>query len=321
MKHLIRKLLTLFWLVPLAVAAATPGGWFDPSQISTPLREAHEAYLNGDMRSMALDLKEVLQSGDSLSQSNALALVEEAYKSSKGQLPTDWSFPKEVSDVRFALKHYGRPDGDNYALTLSGTVPMKGLLKQLQIMRYPDQTVLDLDSNRGGTFEESNEGDVVHFELEGSRTSQPPPEGLYLINLTLTNGDSAHGWFILSNLTSSQTPTIDIPHVGQTFNMPTPSLSWSDFFSPEYNGKDRRSLYVQVAKSDPPAYDWLDLWEMNENDPSRTEVTVGKEGHGVNHLEDGRYVLSVNYGESRKFGDLTLSRRSVTLTPFFIHTK
>jgi hypothetical protein len=316
MKNLKRIMFGWLLLFPFWTANASPGLWSDPGVSPTALQDAHEAYLSGDLKKMASSLKSAIETGDPAVKTNAYALLEEAYKEARlGKVPVDWKFPAGITDVAFAIKHYERPDGENYAVKLSGRMPSRGLLKQMQVIRYPSEVVLDL-SAKIGDYEEQAEDNEWYFELHGKRTAQPAAEGLYLLNLELTSGEITHGWFILSNLTSSQTPLVKTPRVGQTFITATPTMKWDDFISPEYNGRDNRSIYLEVAKSDAPKYDWIDIWHLHETDPTRTEVTIGDGG-----LEDGRYVFAVTYNESRKFGDLTLARRSVTLTPFHIKTR
>jgi hypothetical protein len=114
----------------------------------------------------------------------------------------------------------------------------------------------------------------------------------------------------VSKLLSSDTPTIKVPFVGQTFSTATPTIKWEDFFSPEYRSFESRGVWIAAWG---PSH-----WETYIPDPNLTDVTVGTGGHGDRTLVNGRYSFVVGFREVRKFGDLQLARQSFRSAPAYI---
>jgi hypothetical protein len=298
---------------------ATAGSWFADGTETKPLNKAHAAFLKHDYRQLALQVKAVFmdEGSDEAAKRNSLELLERAYESSHGSIPVDWKLPSGISSLKVTLRRSQGPKAEAFALKIGGNAATKNSLKQVQLVRYPNQVVLDKGKQLGEWTEQEEPGDGIYFELDGPRTSEPAAEGLYLINLETTAGQVTSGWFILSNMLSSDTPVLRTPVPGQLFTTRTPTMRWDDFKSPEYKNYEWRGLWAAVVKDDGSA-DWSEIWHMDEHNPVTTEVSIGAspEGQGVSKLEDGKYRFYVSYKENRRFGPLRLGRQSVSFAPF-----
>ncbi len=296
-------------IIAITIAApAFAGGWFSDDSLG----RAHHAYLKGDFKTMTAEVRETLKGNDPTASKNAIELVEKAYETSGGNLPCDWKLPPGVKAMRIALKHHHRPERDDFALKISGAAP-HGLIKNLRLTRYPDTVMLDKATSLGEWAEEDDLEDGPEYSLDGPRGNEPAAEGLYLVDIELASGSVTHGWFILSGMLSSETPSVAVPSVGQSFSTVNPTLRWQNFRSPEYRPFERRGLWLGVAQMDPPSFQWKLAWSKWLADPELTEITVGPKA-----LDKGRYFFYVAYSEKRGFGDLRLGRESVTVTPFTV---
>lgn len=285
---------------------------------ASPLDNAHEAYVKGDFAKLTTEIREALKEQDAVVTRNALALLAKAYEVRGGAgLPVDWKLPPEIREMKVAVSRVHSPQSDEYGIEIRGAQTEKGMIRQLQLVRYPDHVVLDKQRGVGEWTEELDPDNGPEYELDGARSAGPVPEGLYLVNLELKTGAVTRGWVIVSDLVSTETPVVTAPFVGQTFSTGNPSFRWTDFRSPQYKSHELRTLWLGVARPSPT---WTEVWSHFFVHPRLTETTIGldPEAHGAKALENGRYTFYVNYKESRRLGDVLMQRKSVTATPFFV---
>ncbi len=324
MKRLIPKLslIGILTLAPLTAQAT----WFASDVSTEPLYRAHEAYLRKDIRSMATELKELFKDpkSDETAQKNGLALLEQAYRLRGGNgIPVDWKLPAEITKMKVTLSYYKRENGDDYALKVSGNTQTQGVIKQLKVTRYPDHVLLDKQANIGEWEDKVDPGDGPYFELDGPRKAKPVEDGLYLLHLELAGGAVTEGWFLVSNMVSTEAPVVHTPSVGESFATRNPVFKFDDFKSTQFQKHENRSLWTAVVKAEPPKFEWIEIWSMWEGSPARTQLNIGNEtdAAGVKRLENGRYNFFLSYKEERRFGDLRLGRQSVSITPFHVKAR
>lgn len=320
MKHELLKSLAVYFALQAPVGFA----WFATNP--GPIGRAHAAFLARDYGAMANHLKETLAdptSSEAMRQ-NAVELLEKAYSVKSGSpIPVDWTLPKEITDMKVKVRHTRRFEQGAYGLKVQGNMLERNLIQQLQIIRYPDQIVLDRKGKIGDWSEIEEPKDGIYFELDGPNTPEPAADGLYLLNLEMRDGRVVNGWFILSHLVSSETPTVLSPAHGQHFTTANPTFKWDNFYSPEYQSFERRNLWMGITTAEPPTFAYNEVWTLFEPSPTRTEVTVGTEAAamGVKQLKEGRYAVLVGYSEIRRFGPLKLARGSLTVIPFSVKPK
>lgn len=321
---MIRKLTLLGGLTLATAAAAQSSAWLaagDGTQVAS-LVKAHQAYAHRDFLQMTTLVREVLADPNSgkVERQNALALVGKAFDENKGKLPADWSLPAPLTNLKFKHNRKELPDGVEYAYQLAVNGPEADSVTNIKLVKFPSEVILDREAGVGEWSTEPDEGGF-YFEMYGGDGRDALPEGLYLFTITTKDGTKFDGWFPLENLTSSASPTLDSPAVGETFTQPNPELRWQDFKSPEYKPSERRILAIDVGRLDGPTNGWTGVWSHYEQDPARTSAVIGvtPDSEGVEYLADGKYWMSLTYFEQRKFGDLKLRRGSRTARPFYVN--
>ena len=301
------------WVGLTAVASTFPA-----------LDQAHEAFVRGDLNKMVQGIRFVLSQDPPESvKKNAIELLESAYARYPGQnIPSDWKLPVEIRKLKIQQRRVEAGGDAEYALKVSGNSDQKNRIKQIQLVKYPNQIVLDKEAKVGEWQEsvEDNPAEGIYFELDGDNREVPATEGLYLLNLVMTSGAKVNGWVILSDITSSRAPRVQIPLPNETFTTGNPTFRYEDFKSPEIKDYEKRSAWLAVIKVDPGTHQYDDIWKLYTRDLPKTEVTVGKEADavGVASLVPGNYRFYATYKEERVFGEVRLGRQSVTRIPFLV---
>ncbi len=322
---MIRKMICLAALLMATAGVAQASGWFAAgagTQV-TSLVKAHQAYVGRDFKGMTKLVHEVLSDpgAGKVEQKNALALISKAFSENKGRLPADWRLPAPLSALKF--KHYRKelPDGTEYSYQFSVNGPEADSVASIKLVKFPGEVILDREAGVGEWSTDADDGGY-YFEMYGGDGREPLQDGLYLFTITQKDGTRTDGWFPLERMTSSASPTVNAPEVGQTFNQGNPELRWEDFRSPEYQASERRHLLLNVGRHDGTNGAWTGVWSHYESDPTRTSAVVGQlpDSEGVERLVDGKYWLSVSYNEQRMFGDLRLRRGSRTARPFYVRS-
>lgn len=321
-----------FWMLSVAVAlsagianGAVAGDYFarNPNLGIDPIQKAHTGFLEGDFKKMALGMKEALMAhaSDASVQTNVSDLLRRSYKVLAGSgIPVDWHLPDEIKQLSAVVKRIER-DSVHHKFKISGHTEVLDLIKQLRVVRYPGDEILNKQAGKGEWEQDHQEGEDVYFSLSTTKSGQPTPEGLYLIDLELSNGKQVSGWFILDDsLNAGDAPKVYSPAFDQIFSTTKPTFRWQDYHSALYQPEERRSLWFGVSRTDPPDYAWNDIWSIWQSPPRLTETTIGlnASGTGVSQLAAGSHVFVIDYQEFKRFGDMQIRRSSTTVRPFSI---
>jgi len=313
--------LALIGAVACAKAAAVPTAKDASVDANARLDRAHADYLKRDFGGMATSIRDILADGtaDEFTRRNALELLQQAYTESSGEIPVNWQLPAGVSDMKVTQARVMRPNGVFFKLELRAAITTDDLVSQAQIVRFPDQVVLDRQGGLG-EWSTTTEEEGFSFDLESEGVGEPMPEGLYLINLELKDGTRTSGWFVLSGVTSTASPVVNSPAVGETFTTANPTLNWDDFRSPQYQAHERRTINVHVSQITSQAPGWREAWGVYQQDPTATETTIGVDplGRGDSKLEAGEYWLNITYLETHMFGPIKLRRASRVARSFYV---
>lgn len=292
------------------------------SLVSADLTAAHHQFIKGDVAAMMTSLHRLFQDPKSsdLEKQNAYELLNKVYASrGRREIPVDWKLPTEVKKMKLSVRRRMGLDGATYRFGIGGLLEKENTIQQLQFIQYPDRVIVDKEKGIG-IWEETSSSDGPEYFIRSEPTKEAPKEGLYLLNLVMTNGKTMNGWVIVNDMVSTDNTNIVVPSMGQVFNTQNPTLRWEDFKSPEYKPYERRTLSGLVLTRELNGAKEEERWEIWQRDPMKTETTVGvdPDGKGVSKLEKGAYILYVNYSERRKFGDIELCRDSATISPFYV---
>src|SRR5207249_6422064 len=117
-----------------------------PATIPSALSAAHEAYLEGDFVRMGERIRDVLldPSADGRVKDNAYALLDKAYESQGGKLPSSFVLPPPFSGVMGFGVTRGTNPHRSWFKTYA-TVPIRDAsrLRGFTVKRLPDEVILD----------------------------------------------------------------------------------------------------------------------------------------------------------------------------------
>lgn len=293
--------------------------------VPTGVQRAHQAYLNGNGKILLAEIKSVLEQSLNLSvQKNMLDLYSAAQKNGVlKDLEPNWKLPKEITWAGIeSIRRYRVESGRVvYAINASVDVVKGATLEQLQVIRYPNQVILDKAAGIGDWSSSQNNDDEAINNWGGSpSTIVANEEGLYLLNIQVQGQPAVQGWFILANKNSSASPVMTAPKVNQVFTDDQPLFKWRAFQSPEYKAGEAVNIAMRVSQAIDQEPE-VAYWRLK--DPKSASFKFGdkgatKEFRGPTSLSPGDYHLNITYRETEEFGDLKIRRASSTKIPFSV---
>ena len=290
------------------------------------LTAAHDAFLAGDHLTMVKRVKDVLadDNADAMAKDNARELLEKGYEVTSGKLPADWSLPSGFEPLSYKQERTDGPDGTRFRLRLDGRVDDSKRIKNLALLRGPT-VLLDREAHVGRYFDYAHTEGMIYFSLETRDLAAFPEPGIMTLRLTLTDGSVTEGWFISDRLASSASAVITEPADSDSVKSAHPTVKWLPFRSPESAPYERRGMILWLShREDDGTYS--SPWVSFDRSPDQTEATLGVAGTGGPphfprqdlELPNGDYGFDVIYDESRRFGPMSLVRRSTRSTSFHV---
>ncbi len=279
------------------------------------LTAAHNAFLEGDHLTMVKRVRDVLadKNADTMAKDNARELLEKAYEATNGKLPADWTLPAGFEPIAYKQVRQEHSDGPELRVRLDGRVDDLKRMKGLALLR--GSTVI-LDSQAGvGRFtgDGVDEDGMHYFSLETRDLPAFPEPGIMTLRVTLADGSVTEGWFISDRLAASTSPVVIEPGEAVSVKGANPVLKWVPFRSPESAKYERRNLILWLSRrSDDGLYS--KAWTSFGPAADRGDAVLGGEAG----LTTGDYALDVVYDESRRFGPMSLVRRSSRALSFHV---
>lgn len=320
-----KTIIVLAALISSSVVLANNSSFWaaDLSAAPVSLTQAHEAYAQGNYAQMADSVvKTLMTEADPVVRENAVQLFQAGVSASQGEIPANWTLPEGIEDMKVGVRYRTRAERSDYKLKVHGNLKKLGVLKQLQVVQFPNTVVMDKAAGIGEYVEQKDEFDgTPYYDLGSEGQKRPFETGLYLINIETASGEKVQGYFILtSDLNVAEAPYVKSPSEGQTFVNGTPTITWKDFHSSQYRPEEYRRLGISIVSVQPDGQ-WNDKWLYWAKDPAPNvqSVTVGKDGKGVKELENGDYLVVVGFSERHRFGPLQIARDAITLRN--IHVK
>lgn len=279
------------------------------------LTAAHNAFLEGDQLTMVKRVRDVLadKSADPMAKDNARELLEKAYETTSGKLPSDWTLPSGFEPIAYKQVRQEKEDGPQLRVRLDGRVDDVKRLKGLALLRGTE-VLLDSQANIGRYFAGGPDADgMIYFSLESRDLQAYPEPGIMTLRLTLADGSVTEGWFIADRLASSASPVITEPGDSVSMKSANPTVKWLPFRSPEGAPYEHRNLILWLSRrNDDGSY--ANAWSSSSAAGDRTDARLG----GPAGLADGDYALDLVYDESRRFGPMKLVRRSSRVVSFHV---
>ena len=315
-----KKMFLVLFVLPSLMSAA-------PFQASpqTPqlVALAQHAYLEGDLsRAMQTAKIAFIQSTrNSVAQKNILQLAQQIQTLKLPvRMDVGWTLPEEIKDLRVVVAHRLDNGAIRNKMTVGGTYKAVGEITSFQVIRYPDTIILDKQKNIG-RFQDSDEDGKAEFHYSSQSSPFTVTSGLYLLKISTRSGSTVDGWFFVTDEDSSTANPQFIGLEGTpVFNSPTPQVSWTDFFSPQYKAdRDYRMVSLWVGKQNEDVGKF-NFWTDDMTTRSMQLAAPVDPDHGWTRgpLADGDYYLLLNYNESRRFGPIRIVRRSETVKYFSV---
>jgi hypothetical protein len=295
------------------------------------IKLAQQDYLQKDGPQLLRHIKESLVIGKNhpLVVKNVLGLYATAQKAGiLNDVKVDWQIPAElkylnVSAHRRYLYDSGRV---RFFMSVGANLTEPDILEQLQVIRYPDEVILDKLGHVGEWKNQTWAGQPT-FWISENWHNQPVKEGLYLINIKVKNQSMVQGWFIITDENSSASPVIKTPELNQVFNSDQPNFIWKAFHSPEFKAEEKTKVTFKIIREESNLYEEIVNADLTPSpDSKELQFQVGdrasaKSYEGINNLIPGIYQFVLGYREQHHFGDLLVTRVSTTKVPFSVAAK
>lgn len=295
------------------------------------MKMAQTNFINRDKQAMFLHLKEALMESRNhpfMVRNAALLLNQlETQKWLKDYTP-DWKVPEELKYLNVSVNRKYLQDSGRvrFFLSAGGQQLESNIVEDFQVIRYPNEVVIDKNASNGKWNEQLWAGQPT-FWISEDWHAEPVAEGLYLLNIKVKNKALVQGWFFISNENSSASPVIKTPISQQVYRTDQPTFVWKKFVSPERSAEDRVKVGMKVSREDDKNYE--DLIVVNYDlDSEKKELSfrVGertsvKEYQGLSRLTSGNYFLTIGYRELHNYGDLWVGRVSSSKVPFIVEQK
>jgi hypothetical protein len=287
-----------------------------PHVVPQSLNAAHKAYLEGDFLTLGERLHDVLldSSSNDLVKQNAYELLEKAFQTNKGTLPSKFELPPGYRSLHLGYFHVDTPVGSHYEIHTRILGKDTSHITGFSLRRLPDELLLDKKSGKGGSMVRrdpaATAAGVEELILNSGPIDAPPADGVVSIRLELDDGTATEGYVITHNLASSSTPEIRVP---ESTSDSQPVIAWQPFVTPEYASHEGRAIVIHVSPRQGGPMAW-EYFTKKPDAPAEVRIGTGGWPAGV-HLAAGDYWASVSAGEERFFGPVTLVRLSRTTRP------
>ncbi|MCA9557134.1 MAG: hypothetical protein KC583_01110, partial [Myxococcales bacterium] len=246
-----------------------------------------------------------LPDASDLARANALALLEAGYAAGGGRLPAAEALPEGVRDLRVMHLRKQEPTGVTWQLAVRGVADAADTVRGLRVLRG-DAVVLDSAAGVGAWSVEPEDDGGHFYELEGPERAAPLDEGAYWIELGTDRTTTLP--FVLGGVTAFGAPRVESPAPGEITG-PRPTLRFEDYRSPTHQPWEPRTLGAWIVPA-PVRSPWRPAWSFWTDRPHSAPAAIDRT------LPPGDYWFGLTFGESRRFGPLTLVRASRVAVPF-----
>ena len=285
--------------------------------------QAEAALMNGDVATMLAETRQALMT--SKNHPLVVRFAADLLKTAKAKgimqdSPITIALPSEVTYLGLDIqrRYKTQPGTVQFGLNAAVGVIHTARVEQFQVIRYPDQVVLDMAAGIGHTeLETTDDGNEVW--MGGAQSARMVEEGLYLVNFKLVGSPMVKGYAVITGKNSSASPVIMRPALSDELSDTQPVISWKKFRSPEHGENEKVILNVIISDVDTDK----DIMIARLKDTNATSFKVGDVAaarfyQGVKELVPGKYRLRIAVREADSADKLFVRRSSTTVVPFSI---
>ena len=299
----------LIFMTSIRVSAAN-NLQLSSSNINSDIRLVHEAFLGGDLRTMAIKVRDLLKIGklSVYEKKNILSLVNRTHGIlGSSSIPTDWYIPSDIKDLTITIQTLIDPSGTSHQLVMEGLINSDKDLKGLQIIDSKNVALLDTkDHDSQWGFVEVNKSNRLKFTAK-TDLHRVLEQGLYFFKLDISQ-QPFQGWFIY---TESKVKSRD--NLTQRANRTSVfQLSTTDFTG------QRIADHQMILKTKSETSNESDYQVMRDAANrkilvmKRREEFATKDYIKMQSADQSPNVLRLNHNTKYKFGDLTIRRLIAT---------
>ncbi len=301
----LRILITVNLLILVAIIRANSVQNHFSHRIKYSVQKAHEAFLRGDLKLMALNVKNLLEekTASIYERKNVLSLVSRA-QSLIGDsfIPTDWKTPHGVRDLVLSVQTLVDPNGTSHQLSMEGFTNSNLKLQGLQIVNIDNRIILDSKDhdNQWGQMAIKN-SNWVKFNVR-TELNSALAEGLYFFNIYLDK-ESFEGWFIYT-----EAKTIS------RREYPKPVFDASLFQLSSSDGSTKK-IVIKSGSQETQENEYKVIRNAANQKilvMKRREEFVSNDFLSMRQQDKSPNVLRMNHNTIQNFGDLTIRRLIAT---------
>ena len=300
------NLLMLVWIIQ-----ADPIQNHFSHRIKSNVQKAHESFLKGDLKLMALNVRNLLEekTASVYERKNVLSLISRAQNLiGDGSIPTDWKIPHEIRDLVLSVQTLVDPNGTSHQLIMEGFTSSEIKLQGLQILDADNRIILnskDHDSQLAQMVIKDRNWSKFNVKTE---LNSALAEGLYFFNIHLSNG-SFEGWFIYTEA-KTISPREYSKHVSSTSLF---QLSTTEGTSQKII--EHKQIVIKPTSKETQENEYKVMQNAaNQNIlvMKRREEFASKDFLNMRQEDRSPNVLRMNHNTTQSFGDLTIRRLIAT---------
>jgi hypothetical protein len=245
---------------------------------------------------------------------NTRSLLTAAYEERQGRLPASNVLPEGMSKLKLESRLLKEPSGTySWAVFLRGEFQAQQKVSNFQILRADASVVLEREHSR------ALDG-LGALQFGWRRNVQMPlMPGAYLIRIWIDNATQPYeAWVPFVDEVPEEAPILTSPAPNSHLSTSNPQLAWTHAL-PNTAGYYWQDVWVSASPADGPDR-WISKWSKSiDGAKPAGRCVVGVDGEGVPSLEKGRrYSAFVSSQQTRKFGQITLSRSASAESRFFV---
>lgn len=314
-----------------------------------PVAVAQRALLAGRFQEAVIAAKDAILSrpGDDAVATAMASLAETAFRQAgEAGIHPDWNLPEGVLSILTAYKRTTWEDGGGTgAFWFLVFARDADAVRGIKVMRSSGEVLIDSSLGSAQAGNEKRTDGHLNWGV-ADLGSGAPRVGLYEFEILLRGREKPfQGWFLWTDPPFDGAAIITEPARANAILPARPAIAWEGYSFPNESPDEQRYVHVNVAScneacQDVSVFDYYqrdaagafqigDTADFGTFDPKTTDylpvyarVAKGEIlASGADSLPDGRYVLNVKVGRSRRFGPMFVNHFAIRSRAFMVGTK